>query len=326
MHQDPWHTRSVGAYRRSYSTDEVDAAEAFAYWADVICEVFVPLAASRRCANGFRGRIEVSEWDQVTISRVSAGDQRVCHDLSDARDDCLVSLQLAGSGRVAQATSVAALEPGDLAFYDASREYELTFEQHFAQYVIQFPRPLLLERLVEPEQVCGRRISAGAPLARMVAALTHSLAGETHELDQIARHRLSIQLIDILATVAGINLPASGSDRDHLVAAALDVAASRLGDPGLDVLSIAGQLGYSVRTVQRAFVGGDSLVDRIRAMRLARARDLLTDPRADQLSVAEIGARVGYPDPSTFTRAFRRAHSTTPRQFRLSRDAHADGG
>ncbi len=316
----------MGAHRRTFSTDEVGSSETFAYWAEVICDVFVPLGASRRGTTGFSGRIEVSEWEEVTISRVTAGDQRVRHRRSDARDDCLVSLQVAGAGRVAQGTRVAALHPGDLAFYDATQEYELTFEQHFDQYVVQFPRRLLVERLIEPSDVCGRRIAADQPLARVVAALTRSLAEETHDLDRAARQRLSAQVIEVLATTASINLPAESRDRDHIVAAALTIAAGQLSDPGLDVSTIAGRLGYSVRTLQRAFAEGDSLVSRIRAMRLARARDLLTDPRAARLSVAEVGARVGYPDPSTFARAFRRAHGLAPTQLKLSRQGHVDGG
>ena len=48
-------------------------------------------------------------------------------------------------------------------------------------------------------------------------------------------------------------------------------------------------------------------------IRAARAQLLLADP---ELSVTEIGARVGYLSASHFTKAFRLATGTTPREFR----------
>lgn len=48
-------------------------------------------------------------------------------------------------------------------------------------------------------------------------------------------------------------------------------------------------------------------------IRTARAQLLLADP---ELSVAEIGARVGYASPSHFTKAFRQATGLSPRAFR----------
>ena len=54
----------------------------------------------------------------------------------------------------------------------------------------------------------------------------------------------------------------------------------------------------------------------LRRYRLQRAKELLHDER---LSVAEVAAAVGIPDPYYFSRAFRRMEGMSPRQYRQAR-------
>jgi len=58
---------------------------------------------------------------------------------------------------------------------------------------------------------------------------------------------------------------------------------------------------------------GRTVVEWIAERRLAQARRLLVET---DLSVEEIGHRVGYNDPTYFVRSFRRAHGTTPLGWR----------
>ena len=58
---------------------------------------------------------------------------------------------------------------------------------------------------------------------------------------------------------------------------------------------------------------GRTVQDWIVERRMTKARRLLVET---QLGVAEVGRRVGYPDPTYFSRVFRRAHEQTPRAWR----------
>jgi len=58
---------------------------------------------------------------------------------------------------------------------------------------------------------------------------------------------------------------------------------------------------------------GRTVVEWIAERRLAQARCLLVET---DLSVEEVGHRVGYNDPVYFVRSFRRAHGTTPLGWR----------
>jgi AraC-like DNA-binding protein len=60
---------------------------------------------------------------------------------------------------------------------------------------------------------------------------------------------------------------------------------------------------------------GRTVQDWILERRMKEARRLLVET---DLSVAEVGRRVGYPDPAYFSRVFSRAHQQTPRAWRTA--------
>ena len=58
---------------------------------------------------------------------------------------------------------------------------------------------------------------------------------------------------------------------------------------------------------------GRTVQEWITERRMTQARRLLVET---DLTVAEVGRRVGYADPVYFGRSFRRAHATTPLRWR----------
>jgi AraC-like DNA-binding protein len=83
----------------------------------------------------------------------------------------------------------------------------------------------------------------------------------------------------------------------------------------LRVAEVARAVGYSASRLSHLFSAyvGQSIGDYVRSTRLAAARELLV--RSD-LTISQIGARVGYDDPAHFSRAFSRAQKISPRAFR----------
>jgi len=79
----------------------------------------------------------------------------------------------------------------------------------------------------------------------------------------------------------------------------------------------AGALGCSPRTLQRrlheAGITYGELADRVRA---EAARDLLEDPG---VRIYRIASALGFADPSSFSRFFRRMTGVAPREFRPER-------
>ncbi len=86
------------------------------------------------------------------------------------------------------------------------------------------------------------------------------------------------------------------------------------GDLSLDTLAeIACLSRFHWHRVYRAMTG-ETLADAIRRIRLIRAANALV---LDDAPLSEVAGRHGYPNISSFTRAFRAAHGVSPGEFRV---------
>lgn len=91
---------------------------------------------------------------------------------------------------------------------------------------------------------------------------------------------------------------------------------AHLHEAGLDGERIAHLCGVSKRTLYRRLYELDTSLKReMDQLRLKKASAALA---TGDKSVASIGASLGYPDPSVFTRTFRRWTGKSPREFRQS--------
>ncbi|WP_119696993.1 AraC family transcriptional regulator [Microbacterium halotolerans] len=93
-------------------------------------------------------------------------------------------------------------------------------------------------------------------------------------------------------------------------------------DEPLDLIRLAEVAGFSPRHWHRIFVSafGESLSALVKRVRLQRAVSLLV---SDTMPVRRIASECGFPDQSSFTRAFKAATGTTPARFRSS-GTHVD--
>lgn len=116
-----------------------------------------------------------------------------------------------------------------------------------------------------------------------------------------------------------------GNDRDKLLSsptiaptdalpALRHVLDNHLHETGLDAERVAALCGVSKRTLARRLSEhSTTLKAELDQLRATRAKRALLD---QDYSVAQVGAIVGYPEPSVFTRVFRRWTGMTPRQYR----------
>jgi len=102
-----------------------------------------------------------------------------------------------------------------------------------------------------------------------------------------------------------------------LVATAAALAQDRFAEP-LRLKTVAAELGCSREYLGRAFRDalGCAFADYLAGVRMQRARHLLA---TSTLSVGEIAATVGMPEPSQFSRVFRRLEGRSPRDFQRAR-------
>jgi AraC-like DNA-binding protein len=282
------------------TTAGVSAHERFSYWRELICDVFVGLDAEGP-HEGFTGSLRTEPVGPVRITDVRSVAQRVVRSPRQIErghgGDVLVSVQRTGRGVVRQDGREALLEPGQLALYDASRPYTLTFDAPFAQTVLQLPRSLLAERLGDLAGLTASRV--GAP-----AGLLAPADGE--------------RAVDLLAAALGglLGRPSSSGEA-HLRAIRLHVE-RRLGDRTLTPASIAAQHALSLRYVHRlwARAGEETLGRHILRRRLERCRDDLADPRQASRTVTDVAFGWGFTSAAHFSRAYRAHFGVAPTEHR----------
>ncbi|WP_372482407.1 helix-turn-helix transcriptional regulator [Streptomyces bambusae] len=90
-----------------------------------------------------------------------------------------------------------------------------------------------------------------------------------------------------------------------------------LGDPDLGPAAIAAHHHLSVRALHLLFRGApDTVAATIRRRRLEHCRADLADPAMSHRTIGETALRWGFRHQADFSRAFRRAYGTAPREIR----------
>lgn len=110
--------------------------------------------------------------------------------------------------------------------------------------------------------------------------------------------------------------------RTEIFREAAQLVAAEFSRP-LTTEEVARRVATSPRQLRRSFseVGGTSFRSYVRRVRMLRAAHLLA---ATDLPVSEIARRVGYREPSQFTKAFKRTYGATPSDLRDRRRDSTD--
>ena len=293
-------------------------------WAEVISHSFVPLAISETSTE-FRGEVSqavLAPGVTLTDVRTLGGSVVLRTDRlvrNEPREDYLLSLHLAGPGAVLQGDREVTLQVGGGALYDSARPYKLVFPDSTRELVLQVPRDAVRERLDDVADLYGRDLSKDEPAMRVLAGFLRELSATAGELQSAQLAEYGWTAVDLLATAlrATTQRDSPVGARRALILAMREYVAAHLTSPDLTPLRLARVHGVSVRYVADLFAeSGTSPAAFIRAERLRAARRALTDPRQIHRPVAVIAASVGFPDRTTFSRAFARQYGVTPTRAR----------
>ncbi|GAB3205978.1 helix-turn-helix domain-containing protein [Nocardia tengchongensis] len=184
-----------------------------------------------------------------------------------------------------------------------------------SELVLQVPRARLRLRDSVIRDSAARPID---PDAASLTALRHILTGITKEgCPPAAADQLTGTILELLS--AAVYSHADGRRTPPLSGEAL-LHATRafmrrhLADPELDIEAVAKAHFISRRYLEVLFArAGDSPAAHLRGLRLDEARRRLCETSA---TITDVAFGVEFNDVDTFTRAFRRAHRLTPREWR----------
>lgn len=304
------------------------AQRGFEEWEEEICHTFVPLRV-RRAENTdrFSGQVDSMMLGSVMLAEVSASQAVVERTPRLIRADdpefYKFGLQLAGTSVIEQGDRQAHLAPGDLAMYDTSRPYRITFSDDFRMTVAMFPRTLIRLPAQQLAAMTAVRLPGNDGLGSLIASLMKGIRADRKAIRPVVAPHLGDAVVD-LVTVAFARqldrpLESDSTATSHvaLITKVLKFVDDRLSDPSLSSRAVADAHFVSVRYLQKAFATeGTSVSTLIRTRRLEQCRRDLIDPGCRHLSVAQIGCRWGFPDAAHFSRLFRANYGFAPRDFR----------
>ncbi|MFE0420952.1 helix-turn-helix domain-containing protein [Streptomyces sp. NPDC058953] len=234
---------------------------------------------------------------------------------------CLIS----GRGRLAQDGRETAFHPGQIVLAHSSRPLDLTMDTgagNWTSLILQCPR----SRLPLPEKTVQHLTAVPIPaqhgmggvLSRWLADLNRRGA----EFTPADVPSLTSVTLDLLASVIARCFEAEDALNPQAHRRALRSRINmfiedHLADPDLTPRAVAGAHHISLRHLQQLFAEDTaSPAAWIRHRRLERCRSDLSDLNMLSLPVQAIAARWGFTDPAHFSRLFRAAYGTPPRDYR----------
>jgi AraC-like DNA-binding protein len=148
-----------------------------------------------------------------------------------------------------------------------------------------------------------------------IQALRHELTQRRDGFRAAALANLTLLLVEVARLAADV-VDDLRVNREPLLAEVFAVIEARYPQP-LSLREVAAAVnvspGHLTSTVRRRT--GRTVLDWIVERRMVQARRLLA---GSELPVAEVGRRVGYPDPGYFARVFGRTHGVSPARWRAS--------
>lgn len=242
------------------------------------------------------------------------------------RDFYKISLQLEGTGLLRQGGREVQLTPGDIAVYDTSQPYVLTFDKRFRTLVIQLPHDRLHIPHEFAAQMTAVRLDGSEGLGRVVSPFLATIGTNLTELQGPAGAKLAQNAVDLLETLFATEFDLrryAADPRRALLQRIRDNIDEHLSDPDLSPNTIAAAAFISVRHLHNLFQDqGQTVASYVRTRRLERCYLDLTNPENFDVPVAAIGARWGFKDAAHFSRAFKGAYGESPSSVRRQAGGH----
>jgi AraC-like DNA-binding protein len=239
-----------------------------------------------------------------------------------------VLFPLDGGLLLAQSGRRTAVEQGQLALYDSSRPFEMTFASASGTATVvsaHAPRALLRLPLHRIDHALARPVPAGpgSGFAGLLAHLLTDLTGPAGIYPSTGLTRLGSIALDLLTAMLAQQIEVEGSvpEDTHHTTLLLRIEAfiqQHLHDASLTPTAIAAAHHISLGHLHRLFASlqTTTVAAWIRRQRLECARRDLSDLSLRKVPVHRIATRWGFTTHSSFTRAFHAAYGISPRDYR----------
>lgn len=316
------HTHPASNDLESWTSAGLAGPVALREWREWAASTIAPIEVEVFDPKAFAARWISHGIGQLRLLHLYAPAQRVTHTGTEgSAGRAAPSIQLVYSRHGAMKTLMGGksftIEPGQFVLLDNTRFYQMEMQTEHECIDLMMPQSWLEKHLPDPGALLARPIDTRDGWGRPLGALLETML---HRLDDapLPRPLIAEQVGTLLALATGVQDTGHATrHRGQLARRILRRIESDYADPGLSPERVASACGISKRYLQTLLAGsGTGFVQELNAMRLDRASDMLSDPRASGLAVADIAFRNGFLDPGYFTRLFRKRFGVTPSAWR----------
>lgn len=286
-----------------FTTDTLSPADRADAWREVSSSQFVPLEpAPIGSDSAFKAKLVADTFADCGWAIISTTRHTVRRTTSTIRQAApgtvFVNMQLRGDGTLQQGDRNFAIHPGDIAVIDTDSPFILRYDESMRMACFSMPKDVY--NITSHPRVISQHSTQGAVLGAYLRGL---VAGGIHSA--LDGKPLANEIAILLARCRDLRSDQS-SRIIHELSAIIEIHLSdaRLSSTRLaELLHISRSRLYELLATQNLTVHGMLLT-----ARLDRAEQLLCEQR----SVTTASEAVGFVDPGTFTRAFKKRHGVTP--------------
>jgi AraC-like DNA-binding protein len=303
-------------------------------WEAVISQLYASLAIELRGTSEFEGVITQCTLDDLDLTRAivdyEIASRKRHHIARDVSQSCVFLFVKKGPLTLEQFGRTTLLDSNSCSMVDLASPYVLKHATLTDTFFLKAPEVVIRSRFKDIHSHCAVARPIGPGMGRIAADLIASLSENAGETGKQGAACLATQILDILAIAfeaAPTDMPEGPSlARAAVRSRALAYIDRRITDPALDPATVAAAIGVSTRYLHRVFESSAKSVSaHIRAKRLERARQDLSDQRLRQRPISEIAVHNGFLNQSFFATCFKKEFGVSPRSVRAAaRPQHRD--
>ena len=208
------------------------------------------------------------------------------------------------------------VQPGEFVLLDNARHYVLEMATPHEVIDLIGPFSWIERQLNDPRRLLGQPLSMKSGFAPPFALLLETLSLEMDNCP-LPRSMLAEKIGAMLSLATAAHEVPHGTKHSNLTWRIMQRIEADFANPELSPNQVATDLRISKRYLQSLLAkAGTSFVQELNTTRLDRASELLSEPQAQGLPIAEIAFRCGFLDPGYFTRLFRKRFAMAPRDWR----------
>lgn len=291
-------------------------------WSAALTSALVPLTIGRADAKSFQSHMTRTKLGAVAIVHQSASPHssyRARGEIARTTEHAFNLIMSADCSWNISHLGDSHMEPGDLILHDSLSPVALAIPHQNRFVNVQFTESWLRTWLPDPSQMIGRRIARHSRWGCVLLSYVQQLSPELLRRSSLPCSVLTDQIGSLLALVGAEmgrdDAPASAERR--LGNRIQEVIRERCQEPALCAAEVAASLCISTRSLHRALKACEQTFGALLiGARVEVGLDMLRSPTFSRLTVAEIGRRSGFANPSHFSRALRMRTGLTPAQYR----------